>query len=194
HDRTQLHGSRLRILEGHINANGRDLVVLATHWTSRLTNETGSQRSKYADQIYGVYRAMYHSNPKVDFLVCGDFNDPPEAPSVTEHLHATGNIQAVLNSHEQPLLLDLFAGKDPSAGFGTHHFGRDWMIFDQIVISPGLLDSEGWSCDPASAHTFNTLVKPTDRIGKPWRFGSEHEKGPRGYSDHFPVTARLWVN
>jgi hypothetical protein len=43
-------------------------------------------------------------------------------------------------------------------------------------------------------HTVNTLHKPDDRKKRPWRFGSEHDKGPRGYSDHFPVTVRLKVN
>jgi endonuclease/exonuclease/phosphatase family metal-dependent hydrolase len=193
-DRTRLHGSRLRILEGHIIVNGHDLVVLATHWTSRVTNETGSAREKYGDQAYGVFRGMCMTNPKVDFLVCGDFNDPPEAPSVVGHLHATTNIQNVLDSHEYPALLNLFADKDPSAGWGTHYFGRQWFIFDQIAVSPGLLDSEGWSCDPQSARTINTLVRPGDRFRRPWRFGGKHEKGPRGYSDHFPVTVRLSVN
>jgi endonuclease/exonuclease/phosphatase family metal-dependent hydrolase len=194
HDRTRLHGSRLRILEGHVVVNGHDLVILATHWTSRVTNETGGAREKYADQIYGVFRAMYMSNRKVDFLVCGDFNDPPEAPSVTDHLHATGDIQAVLEFRPEPLLFNLFADKNPSAGFGTHHFGKQWFIFDQIVVSPGLLDSEGWSCDPQSVRTINNLVKPGDRYGRPWRFGNEHERGTRGYSDHFPVTVRLRAN
>jgi endonuclease/exonuclease/phosphatase family metal-dependent hydrolase len=193
-DRTQLHGSRLRILEGHIVVNGHDLVVIASHWTSRLTNETGSQRDKYADQIYGVFRGMYMSNPQVDFLVCGDFNDPPEAVSVADHLHATGEMQAVINPSGEPMLFNLFAGKDPYDGFGTHYFEKKWLIFDQLVVSPGLLDNEGWNCDPQSVRTINTLVRPGDRAGRPWRFGSEHEKGPRGYSDHFPVTMRLWAN
>ena len=35
------------------------------------------------------------------------------------------------------------------------------------------------------------VTKPGDRIGRPWRFGGEKEKGPRGYSDHFPVTVKL---
>jgi hypothetical protein len=91
-----------------------------------------------------------------------------------------------------PLLLNLFADKDPAV-WGTHHYGGRWEIFDQIVISPGLLDVEGWSCDPDSVHTVNTLVRPEDRKHYPWRFGSPHDKHRRGYSDHFPVTVRLTV-
>jgi endonuclease/exonuclease/phosphatase family metal-dependent hydrolase len=192
-DRTRLHGSRLRILEGHIKVNGHDLTVLATHWTSRVSDQDGSRRAKYADQIYGVFRAMYTSNPKVDLLICGDFNDPPDAPSVVDHLHATDNVEAVLHPQGLPKLLDLFAGKDPAAGFGTHYYGNRWYIFDQIVVSPGMLDREGWACDPKSARTVNTLYKEGDPRKRPWRFGNERDRGPRGYSDHFPVTVRLKV-
>lgn len=191
-DRTRLHGSRLRILEGHIVVNGQDLVVIASHWTSRNTDGQGAHREKYGDQIHGLFRAMYTSNPKVDFLVSGDFNDPPDAPSVTEHLRARGDLQAVLEPRNDPLLLNLFADKDPAV-WGTHYYGGRWEIFDQLAISPGLLDAEGWSCDPDSVRTVNRLVRPDDRIHHPWRFGGPHDKHRRGYSDHFPVTVRLSV-
>jgi endonuclease/exonuclease/phosphatase family metal-dependent hydrolase len=191
-DRTRLHGRRQRILEAHIDVNGHDLVVLATHWTSRLTDKDGRHRADYGDQIYGVFKAMYHSNPAVDLIVCGDFNDPPDAPSVTRHLRATGDVDAVRNSGDDPRLLDLFADKDP-AEFGTIH-ERKWEIFDHIVVSPGLLDPEGWSCDPKTVETMNTLVRPGDRLRRPSRFGSPHDKFTRGYSDHFPVTVRLSVD
>ncbi len=189
-DRTRAHGSRLRILEGHIDVNGHDLVVLATHWTSRLTDKTGTQRAKYADQCYGVFHAMYHTNPRVDFLICGDFNDPPDAPSVTEHLHAVEQ-EEFGRSSEGLCLLDLFAGKDPDR-FGTHYHQGKWYIFDQIVVSAGLLDDQGWSCDPDSAQTMNRFVLPGDRHRRPWHFGNSHTRD-HGYSDHFPATVRLRV-
>ncbi len=192
-DRTRLHGRLLRILEGHVVVNDHDLVILATHWTSRVSDKDGEHRARYADQVYGVFKAMYRSNPAVDLLVCGDFNDPPDAPSVIRHLHATGNREAVLKSSpEEPLLLDLFANKDP-AEFGTHYHAGHWYIFDQIVASPGLLDSAGWRCDPDSVRTVNSLFRPGDRLRRPWPFGNEREKAQRGYSDHFPVTVRLEV-
>lgn len=190
-DKTRLHGRRQRILEGHVIVDGHDLVVLASHWTSRLTDKTGQHRADYASQIYGTFYGMYKSNPAVDFLVCGDFNDPPDAPSVTEHLHATSDRQKV-EQGDGKYLLDLFAGKDPKEA-GTHYYGGHWLIFDHIVVSPGLLDDKGWSIDPGSAHTENSLSRPGDRLHRPWRFGSPHDRFERGYSDHFPVTARLHV-
>lgn len=190
-DRTQLHGRQQRILEGHILVNGHDLVVIASHWTSRLTDKDDSHRARYGNEIYGLYRAMYTRNPHVDFLVCGDFNDPPDAEAVTRHLHATGDRDAVLRGGPQPLLFDLFAGKDPDR-YGTHYHER-WYIFDQIVVSPALLEGDGWRCNPDSATTVNTLFRPGDRRRRPWPFGNPRSRAERGYSDHFPVTVELAV-
>jgi endonuclease/exonuclease/phosphatase family metal-dependent hydrolase len=188
-NRTRLHGKRQRILEGHIVVNGHDLAVFASHWTSRLQGgEHG--RASYADAIYGAVRAMHKSNPAVDVVICGDFNDTPQDESVTRHLHATGNFQAVLQNGDPPALLDLFADKDPAAGFGTHFYHK-WFIFDHIVVSPGMLDRAGWSCQPESVQAVNTLYRPGDRQRRPWRFGGARDRGERGYSDHFPVTVRL---
>ena len=188
-DRTRTLGSRQRILEGRVVVNGHELIIIASHWTSRL-QDGKKGRADYADKIYGAANAIYRSNPAADFLISGDFNDDPDDESVVKHLHATGDIQAV-RSGDPLRLLNLFAGKNPNE-FGTHYY-KQWHIFDQILVSPGMLDSKGWSADPSSIRVVNDLHKAKDKLKRPWRFGSEHEKGERGYSDHFPVTVRLRV-
>jgi endonuclease/exonuclease/phosphatase family metal-dependent hydrolase len=190
-DRTRLLGSRQRTLQSTVVVDGKELNVIVSHWTSRLKETNQKNRADYADKIYGACNAMYHANPGVDFLVCGDWNDTPADDSVVNHLHATGNAQVVLAG--APLrLFHLQATKDPNV-YGTHYYQR-WFIFDQIAVSPGMLDAQGWSCDPDSVQTMRSLTKPGDRTGRPWRFGGEKETGQRGYSDHFPVTVRLKVN
>src|SRR5207237_4062751 len=74
-DKTRLHGRQQRILEGHIVVDGKELIVIASHWTSRIqaTSETG--REHYGEAIYKVFKEYHHKDPAVDFLVCGDFND-----------------------------------------------------------------------------------------------------------------------
>jgi endonuclease/exonuclease/phosphatase family metal-dependent hydrolase len=194
-DRTQLLGKQQRILEAHIVVNDRELVVLASHWTSRVSDREGKGRAHYADAIYGRFLGMYKRNPKIDLVVCGDFNDPPDAPSVAEHLHATGDLDALRKSVEtdRPKLFNLFANLAREERTGTHYYHGKWFTFDQIVVSPAMLDDEGWSCDPKSAQIIDSLYRPGDRQRRPWRFGNEHDKGQRGYSDHFPVTVRLKV-
>jgi endonuclease/exonuclease/phosphatase family metal-dependent hydrolase len=193
-DRTRLLGRRQRILEGRIEVNGHVLIVIASHWTSRISEKEGEERkghgrSDYGDKIYGEFRAMFARNPAVDLLICGDFNDTPDDTSVTEHLHAISDINMVRGGFE-PVLFNLFANKDPDK-FGTHYH-RHWFVFDQLVVSPGMLDDKGWSVDPESATAVRTLHKSNDRQKRPWSFGTP-KHGDRGYSDHFPVTVKLRV-
>jgi endonuclease/exonuclease/phosphatase family metal-dependent hydrolase len=193
-DRTQLLGRRQRILEGHITVNGHDLVVIASHWTSRLREPEGKVgRAHYADAIYGRFRAMYKSNPDVAVLVCGDFNDNPDDESVVKHLHATGDLDLVGQGGEGPHLYNLFAKRweRNNNESGTHFHRGKWFIFDQIVISPGMLKKRGWYWD--EDYPAQIVRKIADPKGRPLPFGNEKDKRRRGASDHFPVTVRLKV-
>jgi endonuclease/exonuclease/phosphatase family metal-dependent hydrolase len=200
-DRTKLIGTRHRILEGHITVDGRELVVLATHWTSRVSDEKGAGRDKYANEIYGRYRAMHKTNPNVSLLVCGDFNDNPDDASVREHLHATGNLDKVRANEEPPLLYDVFANlwaEHKSDGkIGSHYYRGKAFLFDHIVVSPGMLNDRGdWQYKTDTAEiVHHRFVVPRGRNkGHPLAFGNEHEKvllSERGVSDHLPVTVRL---
>ncbi|HJT79375.1 MAG TPA: endonuclease/exonuclease/phosphatase family protein [Gemmataceae bacterium] len=194
--RTRLLGRRQRILEGHLVVNGQELVVVASHWTSRVSSKEdreGSGRDKYAEVIYGRFKAMYLRDPRVAFLVCGDFNDTPHDQSVREALHAGGSREEVRRAaaRGEPVLFDLFTDLDP-AQYGTHSYRGKWFIFDQIVVSPGLLGDRGWVCLTDTVHTVRD--RTADRKGRPRDFGSPSDRLPlseRGYSDHFPVTVRL---
>ncbi|HZV06743.1 MAG TPA: endonuclease/exonuclease/phosphatase family protein [Gemmataceae bacterium] len=200
-DRTQLHGKRLRILEGHIEVDGRDLAVLATHWTSRVSDKQGEGRDKYADAIYGRFRAMHRANADVSLLICGDFNDNPDDPSVTTNLHATGDLDRVKANGDPPPLYDLFANlwSEKKEGIGSHFYRGKAFLFDQIVVSPGMVNGRGgWQCliDTAAIVKHRFVVPRGRNKGHPLAFGNEKEKVPlaeRGVSDHLPVTVRLRV-
>jgi endonuclease/exonuclease/phosphatase family metal-dependent hydrolase len=186
--RTHLLNKKLRALETHLALNDHELILIISHWTSRVSDGEGIGREKYAKLIYGRYRAIAHENPKVDLFVAGDFNDPPDAPSVMRYLHAHGDRDSVLAGRAEPELFNLMADKS-AVPFGTIYH-KQLAIFDQIAISPGLLDEKGWTCDPESVKTVNNLT--ADLHGHPLSFGNHHH-GDRGYSDHFPVTVRLQV-
>lgn len=197
---TRLHGGNLRILETHIFENGHDLCVIASHWTSKLRQEDGSQgdsgRSKYARTISEVIGRIAEKKPECDLLVCGDFNDSPESPQLTNGLRAVGDRRKVVKSSENPFLLSLMANKDPKQ-FGTIWYNGQPMIYDHICVSPGLLDGDGWACDADSVKTVTEgLIRPGATRREPWRFGDPQRdlrESDRGFSDHFPVTVNLSV-
>jgi hypothetical protein len=171
---------------------GHELIVLASHWTSRITEGSEKGREHYAEAIYKTVKEFLARDARTAIVVCGDFNDTPQDESVVKHLHASADANAVRQGSSQ-LLFNLFANKDPAGGFGTHYYNGKWYIFDQILVSPALLGQGGWTCDVNSAATFNQLYRPGDTHKRPWRFGEENTKGARGYSDHFPVTVKLRV-
>ncbi|HSQ58287.1 MAG TPA: endonuclease/exonuclease/phosphatase family protein [Gemmata sp.] len=192
----RLLSSRHRILEVRVTANKYDMILIASHWTSQKSVQGDAAeggRNRYAEIIYSAYADAIHANPKVDFLVCGDFNDPPQSEAVANRLHLTGDLAAVTPSANPPLLFGPLSNKDPAA-FGTH-FYREPLIYDQIGVSPGMMDEEGWGYVGGSIQVpTEGLTRSGTRARRPWRFGSQKDTAVgRGYSDHFPVMATLKV-
>lgn len=196
-DRTRKLGKRVngRIIEGHLHHNGHELVVIAAHWTSRVTDEegVGNRRADYAEDIYGRVKAILRENPDADVLVCGDFNDEFTDPSMQKELHATDEPDLVRNATDDPRLLALFAhwkGDPPGTIFGR----GEWSVFDHICVTRGLLDDRGWTCRPDTARVFAPPeLRRKGKRGEPFAFGRPERDGSRGYSDHFPVTVQLSV-
>lgn len=196
-NRTRLLGTNnLRILETYATENGHDLCLIASHWTSQRSDDgtrKGRGRDRYAMTIYAEYLKLLDANPSADVLVCGDFNDRPNSPSVSQTLHMTGDRSLVVPTRTEPRLLGLLTNKSP-VEYGTHYYS-DPLIYDQIGVSPGLLDAQGWTCNPESVAVPTAgMIRDRSRVRKPWRFGDrdDDEKG-RGYADHFPVTVQLSV-
>lgn len=191
-----------RNVEGHIVVNGHELIVLTAHWTSRVDrgkNETGepanaSRRMSYAKDCYGRLNAILREKAEADVVLCGDFNDTFDDPSIRDGLHATNNLEECRNALESrpfTLFADWNSGNSPPGSI----YYKGWSVFDHICVTRGLLDNKGWSCDPNSAAIFATkeMRKSGKRSnGEPLRFG-DAKTLERGYADHFPVTVRISV-
>ena len=92
----RLLGRSQRMLEVTLVEGKYELVVMASHWTSRVSDGRGTGRASYAEQIYRNFAETYKKSPGVKYLVCGDFNDAPTDESVARHLNATGDVKKVL--------------------------------------------------------------------------------------------------
>ena len=198
--RTRLLGkNNMRVLETHVVAGGADLTLIASHWTSQFSDhgdKKGSGRDKYAHVIYEEYERVVAANPDADFLLCGDFNDVPESDAVTNVLHITGDRAAVTRGAQPPRLYGLLSGK-PLDRFSTIYYDREHKasIFDQVAVSPGMLDDKGWACDPDSVAVPTEGMSRAGKVARrPWRFGDRDDKAvQRGYADHFPVVVNLML-
>lgn len=190
---SRLLGRSQRILEVRVAENKHPLTIIASHWTSRVSDQAGRGRSNYARIIYDDFHAAYRKSPLVDYLVCGDFNDTPTDDSLVHDLGSTGDLKKVLAlaRNDKPMFYNPFAAL-AQKGKGTHFFGERAFLFDQICLSPGLLDGEGWSYVNNSA----SIVEQLQFRGRPDRFGGPMDRRPwrnRGASDHFPVLIQLRV-
>ncbi len=191
-DRSLDYGGR-RLLAARIEApgGGPPLIILEGHWTSKVTDTTGTKRRAYAEATYGLVQEIRRrEGPGADVLLAGDFNDQPGDSSVVEGLRASGDHLAVAKSGDPPILLAMMAGRDPKVD-GTYLYGRKWQILDHLLATPGLLAEPGWRVRPETARVAND---PSLRGGSgrgPLRFGKETNKATRGPSDHFALTVRL---
>ena len=190
-------GRYQRILEVKLTENKHELTVIASHWTSRITDagdgDKKGGRSGYSRVIHDDFRNAYRKNHLIDYLVCGDFNDNPSDEAVVQGLGAVGDVDKVLSlkKDDPPLMFNPFVAFE-KAKKGTHYHRETPCVFDQICLSPGLLDGEGWGYVPKSA----TIIDRFNFRGRPDRFGGPNDRRPwrnRGASDHFPVTVQLRV-
>jgi endonuclease/exonuclease/phosphatase family metal-dependent hydrolase len=195
----ELLSTQRRILKVTLQHNKHPLTVVVSHWSSRISDKTGRGRAAYAEAIHRDYAQMVAADPKVRYLVCGDFNDGPDDPAVTKSLHATGEVKAVLEwkPGQRAIFYNPFM-ELAKKGKATLYFGPTPFVFDQIVLSPGLLEPGGWEYRNRSASIVELLAfeHRASNTKRPDRFGGPDDKRPldsRGASDHYPVKIELKV-
>ena len=172
--------------------------VFVNHWPSRYSGEletVGSRscsaailRSK-VDSIMAAAPEGYQ--PKV--IMMGDLNDCPTDPSVHDVLRARHPSEM-----ETGCLVNLF-GKPDGLGFeGTLKHQADWQIFDQIIVTPAMMDDrEGLHYQEGSARIFHAdfMLEDDDTYHGKKLFRTYI--GPKyfgGFSDHLPVYIDLVQN
>ena len=165
--------------------------VFVNHWPSRYSGEletVGSRSCSAAilrakvDSIMAVAPEGYQ--PKV--IMMGDLNDCPTDPSVYDVLRARHPSEM-----EKDCLINLF-GKNDDLGFeGTLKHQADWQIFDQIIVTDGVMnDREGLHYQEGSARIFHADFMLEDDETYHGKKLFRTYIGPRyfgGFSDHLPV-------
>lgn len=165
---------------------GEPIHVIVNHWPSRSGGEKKSRpKRNAAGQLNRhIVDSLLALDPNVKILVMGDLNDDPVNPSVLQYLRAKGR-------EDQLQPGDLFNPyhrlyKD---GIGSLAYRDAWNLFDQIIVSQGLLgdDKSSYKLHRAFVFNKNFLVQKEGAFaGYPFRtyVGNKYMAG---YSDHFPV-------
>ena len=164
--------------------------ILVNHWPSRRGGEskTAPWRKAGAALCKSIVDSLMQIDPKARIIIMGDLNDDPSSPSVKNVLNAKANIKAVKEKGLYNPMYQFF-----NRGIGSNAYRDTWSLFDQLIISEGLIDKEQSGYNFYKAYVYNKKYlrqKKGHFKGYPYRtFGGDEFLG--GYSDHFPVYLHL---
>ncbi|NRA51619.1 MAG: endonuclease/exonuclease/phosphatase family protein [Phaeodactylibacter sp.] len=166
--------------------DGEPMHFMVNHWPSRGGGEAVSQpaRNKAALVCKTAADSIFAEDPKAKIIIMGDLNDDPIRPSVKEVIGAKSERRKVRKGEFYNPMYELYR-----KGIGTLAYRDAWSLFDQMLLSDGLLDErqEGYQFYKVRIHNPRYLLQKHGRFkGYPFRtFGGNEYLG--GYSDHFPV-------
>jgi hypothetical protein len=174
------------VLFTHGKYDGEDLYVFVNHWPSRRGGEEVSAPGRAAAALVCKKKidSITAINPDAKIVLMGDLNDDPVNASVATVLGAKGDIAAVEKKGMfNPWMIPY------KEGIGTLAYNDSWNLFDQIIISQGLLEKNQKGYFFHEAHIFSKpwMVQTNGRYkGYPKRT-YDFDNYISGYSDHFPT-------
>lgn len=164
------------------------LHVLFNHWPSRYRGqaETNALRLLAAHVLRNKVDAIFDGNPSSKICIMGDFNDEPQSKSIVEGLRPVDGKDSEKNGQ----LVNLSANWEQ----GTIKFRQTWSVFDQIIVSGGLLLDDGWHTTPEQAKVVELpflFEEDSKYRGKKLNRTFVGFKYHGGFSDHLPVLLEL---
>lgn len=169
--------------------NREEFHIFVNHWPSRVGGvaQTEPKRLKVAAILKSKVDSVMAANPNSHIIVMGDLNDDPDNKSLLEVLNAQppSTPGAQLINLMFPEFLE---------GKGSYNYRSNWNMLDNLIVSPGLLDSNGFKVVRGKGYIYRESwmeyrnsdgkISPNRTYGGPNYYG--------GVSDHFPVYFRLY--
>lgn len=166
--------------------DGEPLHILVNHWPSRSGGEAASQplRNLAATVCKGIIDSLRQADPNAKIILMGDLNDDPSSPSVRQILDAKAKKEQVKPGGLFNTMYEFY-----KKGIGSLAYQDSWNLFDQIIISSGLITPKvgGYQFYQSSIYNKPYMCQQTGQFkGYPLRtFVGTNYMG--GYSDHFPT-------
>jgi len=166
--------------------DGEEISVIVDHWPSRRGGEARSlpKRIKAAKLTKHIKDSILQENPRAKIVIMGDLNDDPSSPSVKKVLQAKARKADVTEGTVYNAMEHFF-----NRGIGTLAYRDSWNLFDQIMITPALLNDadDKFHLYKSGIYSREFMKNKRGRYkGYPKRtFAGGEFLG--GYSDHFPT-------
>ena len=165
---------------------GELIHLIVNHWPSRSGGEAKSKSKREAAARLNkkIIDSIHKMDKHAKIITMGDFNDNPTNYSIREIIGAKKNkedvkVREMYNPMEKIL---------SEEGIGSNSYRDVWYLFDQVIISKGLLSKDFSNYNFYKAGVFNKsyLTQKEGRYkGQPFRSFS-WGKFTNGYSDHYP--------
>ena len=172
--------------------NERIHLIIA-HWPSRRGGEKRSAPLRCAAASLGkqIADSIYKSEPNAKIIYMGDLNDDPTNKSVKDFINTGGKKDKLAGKSFYNPMESMY-----KKGIGTLAWRDVWNLFDQILISPSLVNEQYDELSFYTAKIFNKeyLKQHSGNFkGYPFRsyVGGTYTGG---YSDHFPSYVLLVKN
>lgn len=165
---------------------GETIHIYVNHWPSRRGGEDRSAPSRLtaAETCRRHADSVRASEPGARIIVMGDLNDDPVSPSVLRGLRMSTSIAHTGSGQFFNPWWEIYRH-----GTGTLANRDSWGLFDQILVSKGLLDTTagGWFYHKPFIFNPPFLTEFAGPFrGYPMRtWDGNSYRG--GYSDHFPT-------
>lgn len=170
---------------------GEHVTVIVCHLPSRFNGS--KYREQGAEEVRALKDSLMQDDPNVKVIVMGDMNDDPTNASMHKSLSAKEEPDMVGKDDMYNPFYNVLAKE----GKGTLMYKGAWNLFDQIILSPNLVNKSG-------SKDFSTLKFWKNEIQRmPYLFQTEgqYKGSPKrttaggvwlnGYSDHLPVVVYL---
>ncbi len=172
------------------NLLGEKVHVIVAHWPSRSGGAKRSEPKRIGAAKLGkqIVDSLLTDDPSAKIFYMGDLNDDPVDKSCKGIMQ--GQSQKV-NCRGKKLYNPMY--NLYNKGVGSLAWRDTWNLFDQVMVSKGVLDESKttWSYHTTRIYNKAYLRQKTGNFkGYPFRtFAGGSWTG--GYSDHFPVYVAL---
>ena len=184
----------LRATRGFLVVSGtmadEHVTIIVNHLPSR--GATSFYREEGGSQLKVVKDSLIAEDPDVKLLIMGDMNDDPQDKSMAKCLGAKRKVSEVGDGDLYNPWWDVLA-----SGTGTLMYNGAWNLFDQIILSPSLLDRDKTK-DYSTLKLFSHQIFRRDYLfQKEGKYKGNtlrtHAGGVwlDGYSDHLPTVVYL---
>ena len=170
---------------------GEPVAVVVCHLPSRFSDSF--YREQGARQIRAIKDSLLREDSDCKVLVMGDMNDDPINKSICEALGGKGQIDEVGNDDMYNPWYNILVKE----GVGTLFYQGAWNLFDQILLSPNLLNRHGTK-DFATLKYWKHQIFKRDYL---FQTEGKYKGSPKrttaggvwldGFSDHLPVAVYL---